>query len=218
MPFDTANPSQSAEKKEPNGTLRTSTDSLLLLVLMEPVLEELGIGPATPQMISLHTLYRAYTAERRELSPTKLPDSGQRIADPEAVFKLQNKYEAELKQELTPQQFQRLREIQIQRMGTNALGDAEVATYLNLTDAQKSQLADLNREKLLKTRNLVRLARSKEVAAGLGDEVRKKIQDSLSETENAAFEILTQEQRVKWQELTGKPFDLSKLRRSVTPN
>lgn len=213
-PFELADSKPSLTRTEPKGPVRARADNLLQLVLMEPVLEELEIGPASPVVVELHQLYRTYQRERREQISSKgtAPD---RSTLSQAETTRQLRYEDEVKRLLTPAQFARLREIYFQRMGPDALHDAEVASHLNLSEDQKAQIAELNLDKVRKARDLINQSAGKQAAAAISDDIKKKIQDSIIERESRAFEILTPAQQAKWQEMTGKPFDLSKLRRAV---
>jgi len=55
---------------------------------------------------------------------------------------------------LLPPQVERLKELRIQRLGAGALGDAEVAKALNISDDQKKQLADVREAGMAQMREL----------------------------------------------------------------
>jgi len=119
---------------------------------------------------------------------------------------------------LTPQQTERLNEINIQVAGVAALNFADVAEKLSLTAEQKSKLktlADEARRKLTELNTAhngqppvdAKRARARE-------DYKQKLDQVTGERTNQAIALLTDEQRSKFQNLQGEKFDTS----TIQPN
>jgi hypothetical protein len=101
---------------------------------------------------------------------------------------------------LKPEQSKRLQQISLQVQGSRAFSNATVAKELNLTDDQKKQLQEIQRETMEKTRDLFQ--------GGGGDrqEMAKKMQELQKDATTKAMKVLSSEQKTKWKEMTGEPF------------
>jgi Spy/CpxP family protein refolding chaperone len=99
----------------------------------------------------------------------------------------------------------RLKQIQIQAQGADAITSAAVAAELKLTDEQKKKLADLNTEYQTKQRELF-------TAGGDQQERAAKQRELRTEQTTKATAVLTAEQKEKFTALKGKAFDVSTLR------
>jgi hypothetical protein len=112
----------------------------------------------------------------------------------------------ELKQEndkraaaiLTTAQIKRLRQIYLQQQGMNALTKPEVAREMKFTDEQRKQIETLQTQA------------GAEIQALRGptstEETMKKISALTRSFHDEAMKLLTDVQKAKWKELTGKPF------------
>jgi Spy/CpxP family protein refolding chaperone len=115
---------------------------------------------------------------------------------------------------LTADQKKRLKQIERQVAGVRAFTDEEVAAELNLSDSQKSKVKGIVDDYSKDVRELGGFGGGfgkggfdKEKAA----EAQKK-REKLSKSAIADIEdVLNDEQRKKWKEMTGEPFDRSKL-------
>jgi hypothetical protein len=104
---------------------------------------------------------------------------------------------------LAPAQLERVKQIQLQAQGSEALTTPAVAAALQLTADQQRKLAELATEYQRRQDQLTgdfqqRFARSRELNA---------------ERDKRSMELLSADQKAKWNELIGKPFDVSVLRR-----
>jgi hypothetical protein len=100
---------------------------------------------------------------------------------------------------LKPEQVKRLKQIELQLQGVFALRSEELVKALDLTDDQKRQIktlvADLENGGL----NLVQTDPAERQKAW-----RKLLKEAVEKIPS----LLTPDQRKKWEELTGKPFEL----------
>jgi hypothetical protein len=110
------------------------------------------------------------------------------------------KHEQALEELLTPAQRQRLRQIALQSMGIFAFHEADVVTALELSDAQRAAIRDIE------FRGIERLHRARRAADFTADFDNKARLAFNRQTVQQVLEILSPQQQGKWKELTGKPF------------
>lgn len=115
---------------------------------------------------------------------------------------------------LKEDQIKRLKQIARQQMNLNAFTDPETVEALKLTDAQKTtvkgMIGDFSKD---------RLAIIQEAGGGKGGkggfgidpETQKKISKAQKEYLGKIVDSLDDNQKKIWKELTGEPFDLTKL-------
>jgi hypothetical protein len=110
-----------------------------------------------------------------------------------------------LKELLSPDQLKRLRQIQIQAAGIDALLEPEMVADLQLSEEQKTSLTALRDEYSRRTQGLFR---------GDGDQGDRsaRTREIEEERDRKAGEVLTSLQREKLIELQGEPFDVSQIR------
>lgn len=119
----------------------------------------------------------------------------------EARNKLTTKYREKLADVLEKKQMERLNQIRLQTMGSSAYRDPAVVKALDITREQQQKL-NAARNKFLKE---LRQAEGRPTAEQYA-KAREKLNAKVKE-------LITEEQQKKFKELTGKPFDVSKLRR-----
>jgi hypothetical protein len=192
---------------------RTST--LVSLAANEAVQKELGIaGDAKAKLDALNDQYRE--ASQREFSRSGIDFSAvsdlpaleraaemRKISDKTAEItrKLAAQFQPKLDEVLTPQQIDRLKQIQLQANGIDVWLEPEWAKLLDFSDAQKSQLTALRAEYSRRVQQLdgdfqQRFARTRELNA---------------ERDRHAIELLTEGQSARLKEMQGAPFDVSQL-------
>jgi hypothetical protein len=108
-----------------------------------------------------------------------------------------------LKEALSAEQLKRLRQLELQQAGAFALG-GEVGKDLKISDDQRKQFMDIVQEMQKKFKPLVKEAQS----GGNPGEIRPKLLKIRREHERKIEAILTEEQRVGWKAMLGKPLDL----------
>lgn len=101
--------------------------------------------------------------------------------------------EEQIKTILNEQQLDRLQQVSLQRRGVRAIGDAEIADSLGLSDEQKSQVAEL-----LEQRDDAR----RELGFRASTEVREKFD---AEWNAKLTAVLTPQQQQSWQQRLGPP-------------
>ena len=105
---------------------------------------------------------------------------------------------------LKPGQVTRLKQISYQQRGLQAFSDPEIAKKLNLTDAQKTEIQEINREIMESTRGLISQDSTPEERA----EGMKKIAEARKEGLTKASAKLNDEQQKTWKEMLGAPFTI----------
>lgn len=123
---------------------------------------------------------------------------------------------------LKPEQITRIKQIDVQAAGLRAFTRAEVVTALKLTDDQKSTIKGISDEfgkdrREIETEAGIGGGKGKGKGGGGGDATKtdaanKKIAKIQKEAMEKISEKLTAEQVKTWKELTGDPFDTTKLR------
>jgi Spy/CpxP family protein refolding chaperone len=117
---------------------------------------------------------------------------------------------------LTPEQLKRLKQIDLQAKGIRAFSNEDIAKELKITDAQSSKIKGILEEYAKD---------SKDLGFGGGGGGGGKNFDKEKAAENAKKrekltkaamadidETLTADQKKQWKDMTGEPFDVSKLR------
>jgi hypothetical protein len=113
---------------------------------------------------------------------------------------------------LTPLQMQRLNEINLQAAGVAALGFDEVAGAIELTANQRKQLQELGKESRRQLTKLY-MANNSQRKVGRNQEARKRKQQKVvAERSSKAIAVLTNEQKEKFAQLQGEPFDVSTIK------
>ena len=108
---------------------------------------------------------------------------------------------------LEPDQARRLEQIQIQSVGTAALQLDFVATKLGLKTAQKEAFRTLETQYGKAMAEAIESTKS-----GDGTQYAVVARQARERFEKSMIDVLTSEQKEKFDEIKGKPFDLSTLR------
>jgi RNA polymerase sigma factor (sigma-70 family) len=115
---------------------------------------------------------------------------------------------------LKPEQLRRLKEISLQLRGGQALGDPEVAEALKLTSEQKEKVKAIH-EEAVKSMESVFQSGGNFQAAGNFHEMQqqfaalaKKFEGLRKSADDQLMNLLTDEQKAMWKELTGEPFKM----------
>lgn len=105
---------------------------------------------------------------------------------------------------LLPHQLERLDQIALQIQGVGALANAEVAKKIGLDDEQVKTI----QTEMQEARNGMREKIREMFAAGDREGMREKIEALRKEVDEQVLAKLTDEQREKFAELKGEPFDM----------
>ena len=130
------------------------------------------------------------------------------MADPKNKEKLASIEQTHLKSALDllkPEQQKRFKQIDRQVMGVEAFTKEEVIKELNLTDPQKEKIKAIV-EEINKDRDELR--KSGFTKGGDFKETQKKITALNKEGVDKAAAVLTDEQKTKWKDLVGEPFEV----------
>jgi serine/threonine protein kinase len=127
--------------------------------------------------------------ESRSLSPEEWRAKFEELAAQEAA----------LGTLLNPEQAVRLRQIALQQRGIEAFADPEVAKVLRLTQEQKERIWALTDETRRLTGGGVR-------PGDFRPEEGKRIAEAWRNAHDRILNVLTDEQKARWKELTGEPF------------
>jgi hypothetical protein len=98
---------------------------------------------------------------------------------------------------LKPEQMDRLKQIQLQQRGSQALTDPEVQKALKLTDEQKEKIKTINDD-----------AAKERSGIGRGEGAAEKMMALRKDTNDKVMAVLTDEQKETWKTMTGKHIDL----------
>ena len=133
----------------------------------------------------------------------------QEIAKMMELWKATNtKFQAQLKDTVTADQYARLQQINRQAMGTAACySDAEVIEALAITKDQQVKITSITNEYLAKRQELFRPG-----GEGDGGDLREKMNKLNLEQDSKINASLTQDQLDKFAMMKGKEFDVSQLR------
>lgn len=108
-----------------------------------------------------------------------------------------------IKKILTPEQWDRLTGLYIQRVGNIAVMDQEIAKAINLTDSQRASIQQAQQEQRQKMMEMMQEARQNGGNMAAMAEMRTKMQAEMNETIGG---ILSTEQKAKLREMRGEPF------------
>jgi Spy/CpxP family protein refolding chaperone len=176
----------------------------------EAVQKELGIGESEKEKLT--SIGQAYGEDIREQFSgagdfqNATPEERQKMMAKfqETNQKLMAKYVPQIKEALKPEQFTRVQQISWQAGGSAAFSDPELAKTLDISKEQQEKIAALNQEYAQKQGALF-------TGGGGGQEAFAKLRELSQERDQKATEILTKEQKEKFEQLKGKPFDLAQL-------
>jgi Spy/CpxP family protein refolding chaperone len=101
---------------------------------------------------------------------------------------------------LKSEQQKRFEQITLQTRGLQAFADSAVQKTLSLTDDQKDKFKTLGEETTKAMRELFQ--------GGFNEETMKKMQELRKESLEKAQKILTEDQRKKFKDMTGEPFQV----------
>lgn len=185
----------------------------LQLLRLEQVQKEIEL--VDDQKTKLRELGEESAREMREaFSGMRDLNEEQRRERMEELRKKAQEREAELAKKieaiLLPHQLKRLKEISVQVQGIRALNSAEVAKELGITEDQKAKMESIRREVT------DQFAKLREEMQDLSPEQRRerfremgeKMRETQQQVEEKILNVLTAEQKEKFEALKGKKFDV----------
>jgi hypothetical protein len=184
------------------------------LLLMESVQKELRLNPEQLQRVK--EIAREARQQKRgdfdRLVRQNLTQDERRNHVLELMRQVSRDTSERVREVLKPEQFQRLRQIELQEMGLRAFSDPEVVRSLRLTEEQRQRLNTAAEETAEQMRKLF-----KEGPRGSYLEGLKGLQARGQQAVERALAVLTAEQRATWQRLVGEPFESSVDRPNRVP-
>ncbi len=201
--------------KRPSAENILAIEGLAGLSLMEPVLKELGIPQDSAVVTELQKLGKYKRLELAQQFQSTLPEERASDSYAERIVKVEAKYNTELQGILSAEQYLRVRQIRLQLWGMKALSKPEIVKTLDLTIEQQRNLSNVTFPYMVKEQELLRP--NNIPLPNPSKEVREKVRElKLIELEKA-IQSLNSEQRDKYAELRGKPFDLTLLEPASAP-
>lgn len=113
------------------------------------------------------------------------------------------RYTEEAMRILQPNQRERFEQIQLRVQGVRALGREDIAQKVGLTQEQRQQIRDILRENMGG-----RDGARPNPGEWNPQEMRAQMEERRQENERRILQILTAEQKAKWESLLGAPFEL----------
>ncbi len=129
--------------------------------------------------------------------------------DPQQVDQQTAEVEKTIKGILSESQYARYRELLAQWLGAEALARKDFADEVGLTSDQRLKIQEIQRQAQQRIREEMQSARE---AGGDFQAIRQRIEQIRQETRQQILNLLTQEQKDKWQNIQGKPFQFQQIR------
>lgn len=127
----------------------------------------------------------------------------------EVQAKIAAKFQPQVKEILTPAQYERAQQIYWQSSTVQALSDPDLIKALEVTKEQQDKIAEVGKEFDAKRRELFSGGRGQ---GGGGAGGFEKMAELNKERDTKVVDVLSAEQKEKFTKLKGKEFDVAKLR------
>ena len=174
----------------------------LLLLDMPAVQKELGLSDEDQDRAErLAGVLLKWQRERVQKQKMKEATDAQSKLSEESLTKVNDI--------LTPGQSKRLKQIALQTVGTLGLGAKQIGSQLELTDEQKTEINTIIKNSMTDIRHSFARGQgeSREDFQARMEEIRKAV----AERDAKLLAVLNEDQRKQFDELQGKPFDISAL-------
>jgi hypothetical protein len=193
----------------PEGVSARGTLIHFLLLEQPSVQQELRVTPE--QVQKAQQLAAAHRQQLQGLGSLPREDAARK------VLEIQQSAERDLQALLSPGQLQRLKEIGLQQLGPMALSRPDVAEAVGLTAEQKQQIRSLQEQfartalqsaqglQSLRGGGRPRLRELKSTIGAVQDNLAR-IEAAKRDTDARILALLTSEQRQKWEQAKGAPF------------
>lgn len=164
----------------------------VMLLRQKSVREDLHLTPEESKKIEDFTSQQWEKAQKIH----ELKDRDEQDRKYEALSKENEKF---LDQVLEPSERQRLNEITLQKAGLAWITRPEIASKLGLTAEQKEKAAQLQKEARKEMHDVLHSDASSEVK-------HNRLKAHHDALQKRLMDLLTDEQEVKWKEMSGAPF------------
>ncbi|WP_373650712.1 hypothetical protein [Schlesneria sp. DSM 10557] len=191
---------------------------MISLIAREPVLRELQIEPDSDELLRIRLLLKSFPVTLKQRINFPAQEDRKQPRTPQEVFAdVESEYVEQLKVLLTPSQYDRLRQIHWQRWGFQALHDAELREALELTAEQVDGLNSLHNLFETQKRDLESQRDALQDRGGDISDVRASLRKITKDRDRAYDDVLTADQRIRFTELKGRPFKLSRPETATKP-
>jgi hypothetical protein len=185
------------------GQERTAVGGPARLLWLESVQKELRLTDeqiAQGKEIS-RTVHEQFAGEIQELKSLQEAEKQERSR--ELRKRIGEKTNEALSQALNAEQNKRLKQINLQILGVQALNEPAVQAYLKLTNDQKETLKSVGADAARHIREALPTTESEYKAAG------KKIESVRKAAMDKAIAVLSSKQKRAWKNLVGRSFDIT---------
>ena len=153
---------------------------------------------------------RAIMSDFRQMSEEERTDARKELQ--EVTKEITDEATKKAKEVLSKDQWKRLGQLRIQRMGTNGLNDEIMQMVLGFSKEQSEKMKSLGEMLREKRQDMMSGMREKmEEFAGDREAMREWFTETMQkmqkESEKSTMEILTDEQKKKWEEMKGDAFE-----------
>ena len=114
--------------------------------------------------------------------------------------------ETSLQELLTQEQSNRLTQIALQKKGAIALLDSEIVSALKITTEQQGSLKAIQQESAKEMAKFQPMFTNPQYYQARMPDISKRWDKLQKETQEKLLDVLTVEQRSRWQEMIGEPF------------
>ena len=146
---------------------------------------------------------RDYIQEELKLSEDQTRKLSEKLPDYLKASDAREKLWVFLQETLNPEQFTRLRQLELQHEGPPALFRPEIAKELKITDEQRNQFMGLIQDMQMKIEPLMKEAKS----GGNPEEIRPKVIKLRQDCQTTMEVLMSDAQKAQWKEMIGAPFD-----------
>jgi hypothetical protein len=140
--------------------------------------------------------FRDLSEQEREARMAEARESGEKLA---------KKVEQKLSEILRREQFQRLKQIELQQDGVRALTRDDIVQALGVSEEQQQELQSIGEEAREKATELFRGGRDMDF-----EERREKREELQQWLEKKSMGVLSSEQKTKLKQIMGEPFELER--------
>jgi Spy/CpxP family protein refolding chaperone len=171
------------------------------LLLREEVQKELGLTPEQiKQVKDINDEIRA-GLDQEFVKLSTLTGRDRDRKKQELGTRIKERARSSVKKIITPEQHRRLDEIALQAAGVQGFKEERVETELALTREQKAQIQNLMQEGIMEIQQFFKNTLEEY------EKSQKRAAEIRDQTYDKALAVLTPDQRKKWEEMQGKPFE-----------
>jgi hypothetical protein len=183
-----------------------------MILLNESAQEELSLSEQQIEKVKevVKKVQAKHQSERARLQDLSQAERRDKMA--ELAKTVNEEIVKDLGDTLKPEQVKRLKEIELQQRGPQAFMDADVIAALKLDDAQKDKIKSVVSDYTAERRGLRPMGGG---GGGNFEQIRQKMAKMSKEYMSKISQILSEEQKKTWHDMTGKQFELRMNRPNI---